>query len=117
MSVDWSKPIQTRDGRKARFLGTLDGVDYGHLSAVWSDKCQSEMLIETTKSGYVFEYSESKDDIINSPPPPKYFWVKVYEGPDYYFVSSAENTVHGPDEKHIATLKININEIRGKFDE
>lgn len=35
MSVDWTKPLQLKDGTPVEFMGVLEGVDYTHVCKRW----------------------------------------------------------------------------------
>lgn len=65
MSVDWTKPIQTRDGRKAELLCKDLLGDFSHAVKV---KCKEGNMIGCYKpNGNRFQH-ESDYDIINVPP-------------------------------------------------
>ena len=70
MTIDWTKPIQTRDGRKARYLGTLAG-DYAYPIVV-AVECRNEETVSYCSNCGVQNPSgkESTNDIINVPPQP-----------------------------------------------
>lgn len=66
--IDWTKPIQTRDGLKARYLGTvIDGSDFPHVVAVASESRPGlENWAFASDSGVVTGIS-SVYDIFNGP--------------------------------------------------
>ena len=82
MAVDWTKPIQTRDGRPARLLGVLKGIRVGHVVAY--EKDTSEFVLFRQSDGHSMFDVDSPSDIINVPPEPKRFvrWVNVYSNQD-----------------------------------
>ena len=59
MNVDWTKPIQTRDGRKARLLGELK------TSSVETER---RAVAVECPDGSEWGYTIFEDDIINVPP-------------------------------------------------
>lgn len=127
MTIDWTKPIQTRKGYPARFLGTVQS-DEGltHAVAIKFPWRESE-YVETVTIGGAFDptyYAEHECDIINALPEPKYIWLNVYEWPDGDVTADEWNKRNEADVyadsdpaiKRIARIKLNINEIRGRFD-
>lgn len=71
--VDWTKPIQTRDGRKAELLCVLENGnnERNHVCKITDDD-GSQWTGEWTVDGFLFTAEEkSKFDIINTPAPPK----------------------------------------------
>ena len=89
MSVDWTKPIQTRDGKPARLLGVLRGLEHlgevcAHVVAVQNN---GEYMTSRYATGSLIRLSEQAGDIINVPPPPRKFvrWVNLYEDDTTFF--------------------------------
>lgn len=70
MSVDWTKPIQTVDGRKARLLGELKTLSVEAESMVVAVERAGgyESVHAYLENGRYFSYKESPRDIINVPP-------------------------------------------------
>jgi hypothetical protein len=80
MAIDWTKPVQTRDGRKVRVLCT-DGPDlwYSVIGMVDGRLCPETWTID----GVHFANGVTSNlDIINTPDPPVTVtrWVNVYSG-------------------------------------
>jgi len=78
MAIDWTKPVQTRDGRKVRVLCT-DGPDlwYSVIGMVDGRLCPETWTID----GVHFANGVTSNlDIINTPDPPVTVtgWVNVY---------------------------------------
>ena len=85
MAIDWTKPVQTRDGRKVRVLCT-DGPDlrYPVIGVADGGLCPETWTID----GVHFANGVPSDlDIINTPDPPVTVtrWVNVYEGDRLWF--------------------------------
>ena len=70
MAVDWTKPIQTRDGRKVEFLREINDDTYQMVCLVVRDD-GSEFVNGWTRAGkYIHDQSSPSDlDIINTPEP------------------------------------------------
>lgn len=67
MSLDWSKPIQTRRGEPARLLGTISGTGFTHFVAV-KFHVGGEVGYAVFPSGHASSaYSNSEQDIVNAP--------------------------------------------------
>lgn len=77
MSVDWNKPIQTRSGKKARFIGTREHPTYPRVVAIthYTDSyCTNayEHIDTYTEDGIAYkEQMQHPNDIINTPSVPK----------------------------------------------
>jgi hypothetical protein len=71
MSVDWTRPIQTRDGRKARYMGRMECKGDCILVAVRNSDSSEEYATTRAESGAYMsdQKKENAGDIINSPPP------------------------------------------------
>lgn len=66
MTVDWTKPIQTRDGRKARVLATDLGDDNYPIVVAVTDGSDHEYSATRTLDGRISIKSEFDDsDVIN----------------------------------------------------
>lgn len=122
--IDWTKPIQTRDGRKAVLIAegvrvTLTclrnqvRVDCGIRDSVYQVSPVSGRLDE--RVGH-----EKNDDIINVPEPPKtrYVWLNVYEqqdgslGTGYVYTSRKSADVASG---RVGRMKITLE--KGRWDE
>lgn len=78
--VDWSKPIQTRDGSGARLLcSDRKGGQLTHVVAANSGlDPEVELVYPVTVQGhYLIEGTSHKRDIINVPEKPEPVWVEV----------------------------------------
>ena len=67
--IDWDKPIQTRDGRKARVLATdIKDLNRGDLVVAAIDYGTYELVKTFYKDGWNMENARGdSDDIINVP--------------------------------------------------
>jgi hypothetical protein len=65
MTLDLNKPMQTRDGKPARFLGTINN-ESEYIFAIM-DEDGSEYVVFRYASGKVEEYGRNSGDIINAP--------------------------------------------------
>ena len=79
--VDWTKPIQTREGTAARFIGILDsGMPYTRIVAVGG--AGNERSIHVTETGRFWASDTPHDcDIINVPQPEPEkveLWINIY---------------------------------------
>ena len=80
--IDWTKPLQTRDGKPARLLGLLKGRPIlSHIVAVPDETDESrECLCIRCNDGSASLGCTSPHDIINVPPPRKFVrWVNLNE--------------------------------------
>lgn len=70
MNVDWSKPIQTRDGRKARLLGELktSSAETENRVVAVEGAGGDEGVYPYFENGSYFLHEEGHRDIINVPP-------------------------------------------------
>lgn len=66
--IDWNKPLETKDGRKARYLGQLTHPKWCRAVAI-QDANTGEHLASYTESGRYSPDGESQADLINPPPP------------------------------------------------
>ena len=67
--IDWTKPIQTKDGRKAEFIHKLKtDFDYTRLVILTDDEGR-ESHETYTENGELVKDRESELDIINVPEP------------------------------------------------
>lgn len=66
MALDLTKPVQTRDGRPVRYLGTLEGRIRPLIFAV-PMKGKGEFGVTRYPDGQVRRYSKGDGDIINTP--------------------------------------------------
>lgn len=82
--IDWSKPIQTKGGKKSRLLGKVDSSTFPMVVATVEDG--EEHPYTYTKEGKFFKSSgdEYGDDLVNVPEKMKL----------HIFRSNGELTVH-----------------------
>lgn len=66
MSVDWTRPIQTRSGRKARLVGTHKFAT-GETAVVVVGDGMDESIIPYFDNGSCFNLGEHPNDIVNAP--------------------------------------------------
>lgn len=95
MAIDWTKPVQTRDGRKVRVLCT-DGPDLRYPVIGLVD---GELRPETWTIGGRFARSADNPthlDLINTPDPPVTLtrWVNVYPDMERSYRSRDDATFH-----------------------
>lgn len=110
MSIDWTKPVQTRDGRKVTIYTTTAPSKYpvhGYIEG-WEDPCC------WTSGGRLFEDEESDEDLINAPEPKRVAWVNLY--PDQH--GSAYKTKAEADEfcAHNRIACVRVEWSPGQFD-
>lgn len=77
-NLDWSKPIQTLDGRPARLLVTdykSRNPEYTHLVAIMSEGARYEYVQVYRADGTGEPYEAP---IINTPPPKKKVYLYLY---------------------------------------
>lgn len=98
-TVDWTKPIQTRDGRKARLLGMLDNKIYTHAVAITDGA--GEFVTICADNG-TYSDTASRLDIVNIPPKPRqidvwvnYFYDGLYPIGCYLTRAAADAAVRG----------------------
>ncbi len=80
-SIDWTKPIQTKNGKPARYKGTRKSPKMIHC--VLYEDGDAEYFIYVNHVGMCYENGyPSRLDIINVPAPKRSgtVWVNVYEG-------------------------------------
>ena len=92
MSVDWSKPIQTRGGRKARLVCTIPPVGGAETRVVTLDEQSLRLYYE---AGNYIRDDRDNDDIINVPPRKVTreieAWAVVDDAGDVVFVSHLDH--------------------------
>lgn len=70
--IDWTKPIQTRDGRPAKFLHRLTGAGPRDcIATVVTNPSGVEALFLHSEDGSFIGARQSQSDIINIPAAPK----------------------------------------------
>lgn len=82
---DPTKPVQTRDGRKARIICTDMQSDHPIVALIKAELCPERMQIYF-RDGLCFAHRESADDLINIPER-KSQWFNVYHSAQWYYSS------------------------------
>jgi hypothetical protein len=108
MAIDWTKPVQTRNGRKVRVLCT-DGPDsqYPVIGLIDGRLYQDTWTIH----GVHFTNGVFSDlDIINTPDPPVTVtgWVNVYSDMGRFYRSRDDATFHHGVNGPIACVPVTI---------
>lgn len=84
--LDWTKPIQTREGNPARLLGVYNSTnEFNHVVAV-RDHTGHETSYKVTKWGsYYGGGTQCEENILNVPPKMKKIegFVNIYRGGTY----------------------------------
>jgi hypothetical protein len=73
MAIDWTKPLQTKDGMPVRYLGTIKGE---HRIVVAVDVGEKELVWHVPEDGR--NALNPNNSIVNAPLPPRDLWVNVY---------------------------------------
>ncbi len=78
--IDWTRPLQTRDGKPARFLGTRKSTWGTHVVCIDAGESE-EVWFANTNGDVPHGGSCSPADIINVPAPKRSgtVWVNVFE--------------------------------------
>jgi hypothetical protein len=92
MTLDLSKPVQTRDGRKVRILCTDAKGDFRIAGLI--DEGRHEYAATWGMTGRMELGGLSPSDLVNVPEPERTVWLNVYEG----------GQIIGYDSKEMADL-------------
>lgn len=65
--LDWTKPLRTRDGRKARLLGKLEGITPRPYVVAIIERDGTELGGWYTTDGDWIQRTQSADDLENAP--------------------------------------------------
>jgi hypothetical protein len=105
MAIDWTKPVQTRDGQKVRVLCT-DGPDSQYPVIGLIDGGGLETW--TIGGVYAANVATSNLDIINTPDPPVTVtrWVNVYPDMERFYRSRDDATFHHGANGPIACVPV-----------
>ena len=111
MTFDPNKPVQTRDGRKARIICN-DRMGYSPLIALVSDK-EGEETVQGYRADGTYYYNRGipndKRDLVNIP---EKRWINLYErGPgDLYHKTKkdAEDTKAGDRGAYVRTIEVEL---------
>jgi hypothetical protein len=118
-AVDWSKPLQTRDGRKARLLGVIkcDNSEASGTHVVASmldDSAESVDIVFTNGRSYS-PAKDSDDDIINAPERIKReVWLNVYQHSEYYGYDSKDEADDCAMQTRVACVRVQIDCEKGE---
>lgn len=100
MTIDWTKPIQTRDGRKAEFVRRV-GVEYW---VVIDDESGKECMVHYPEAGTYFNRNRKECDIVNVPEEEHLCAVFVYPNGHCAFASRSIPGFTG-HRTHVVTIK------------
>lgn len=122
MAVDWDKPIQTKDGRLARFLGLRNHPTHPRVVAVptYRDGVSFECVDTYTEGGRLYEQNPMHNSNIINVPQKHVRWQNVYEYPfgprASGFFATREAANAADEEAHlsrIACIRIEFEEGEG----
>jgi len=106
--LEINKPVQTRDGRKARIIATDKKGEYPIVALI--NDCET-IILSYTKEGHQISNCENKTDLINVPEK-RYAYINVYK----YFFSVHKSQLEAQNFKNdcdlIAKMKVEIDETR-----
>lgn len=115
-AVDWTKPIQTRNGEMAEFMGVIHlpipSKNFNHLIAY--SKCGGEGVFFklVNKDGRLGQFHDYDEDIINVPERIKRtVWLNVYAHPDddsYGYSTRERADANEHKGNRIACVKLEI---------
>lgn len=109
MKFDATKPVQTRDGRKARIV-CADAKNYDPIVALVDDGDGKEYVVHRRGDGRYCEGRNDVADLINIPEPVE-GWVNVYPG-EFLFHRTKELADAGCRTERIACIPIKF--VRGE---
>lgn len=122
MTLDWTKPLQTRGGRAARVLGRVRSDKYPVVVAVYSDTGMECVGVYTEDGSLYVGGTDDPLNIINVPPAPVYGYARVFEakektadgegpwfGPTMPTLQDVRNSTAVPVyAKHIGFVKLGV---------
>jgi hypothetical protein len=113
-AVDWSKPIQTRAGRKARLLGEIIGRDDPFAVAVMTEDGR-EYVLYYFASGKFYVNATCVNDIINAPERIKRdVWLNVYQHSECCGYDSKYEADDCATQTRIACVRVQIDCEKGE---
>jgi hypothetical protein len=118
-AVDWSKPLQTRDGRKARLLGVIkcynsEASGTHVVASMLDDSAESVDIVFTNGRSYS-PVKDSDDDIINTPERIKReVWLNVYQHSECYGYDSKDEADDCAMQTRIACVRVQIDCEKGE---
>jgi len=78
--IDWTKPVQTRDGRKARVLCTDIVGGFNPVVAAYIDGCAELVALYSIDGKYFASSDDNPRDLINIPEKQVIeYWVNIYQ--------------------------------------
>lgn len=112
--IDWDKPLQTKNGRPARLLGTLAGTapyDYRHAVAVTNRAGNRESILMYTDDGL---HPDDNNCLVNVPQK-RVKWVNCYPFGDLgdCVHESREAADRNAHRSRIACIRIEFEEGEG----
>lgn len=111
MSIDWTKPIQTRDGRPARLLGHIDAQQPVVVAYVNDKEGETVEAFHTDGRYYLYEVDgESKFDIVNVPTDPVSELLELINQQYYAATEAAQRTAR----KNVYTKATEVRALRAK---
>lgn len=115
VSLDLTKPVQTRGGQAARLIGDYTSGGRKYLLFAIREKSGDESLDSTDENGSYFQDGkESRLDIVNAPEPAKEAWVNIYKNAAadirYNIKSTKEHADKDACPDRIACVKISYRE-------
>jgi len=111
MTFDPTKPVQTRDGRKARIICT-DANNHQPIVALITEQDGHEYTRDYTKDGFYFMCSEqSSSDLINIPER-RIMWTNVYT-----LYADSNYPTREEADKHAGANRIGVLKITYENDE
>lgn len=111
MSIDWTRPIQTRDGRKARVLATdLQAAGNQSIAVAIMGRRNNERLYRFKPDGS--SCKDPKTGWIINVPTKRSGSVSIYRRIDGVYIANMNQVIGGmavgvkPEAEHIATVPI-----------
>lgn len=112
MTIDWTKPLQTRDGRKARVVATDIATkhEYTHAALIM-DKNGEEILETYTKDGFCWVDRKTRDKDLVNIFEEQSRWMNVYSNSTMawsYDTRDDANSAANSQKNRIAILQVKI---------
>jgi hypothetical protein len=113
--IDWTKPIQTRDGRPARYLGSLKGCDTHVVAIACNDNWERETTELVDDAGEA-KFSGCGDGVVNAPSKLR-GWMNIYESVSSLCPFTLDTVYHDEDDAHRNAGPGRIACVRVEFEE
>jgi len=94
MTLDFNKPIQTRDGRSVRIICTDKKGDFPIVVLITNPSGKEEVCTYT-EDGYYYENEAQCDSDLVNAPEQKHMWINIY--PDNRNEHYSYETLHEAD--------------------